>query len=83
MSERIMLQGMLVEKRLEIKKLITRANALVSSIHTQCSPFLSLDDLPVDQIVEQAIVLEKNLRNIRRLREEIRKLEKELGIESE
>lgn len=83
MSERVMLQGILAEKRLEIKKLIAHANAIVSSIHTQCSPFLPLDDLPVDQIAEQAIVLEKIMRNIGHIKPEIRKLERELGIEED
>ena len=83
MSERVMLQGLLAEKRLKIKELVIKANALVANLHTQTFPFIALEDLSVDQISSQARDLEKTVRIILQIKNEIRKIEKELGIEND
>ena len=83
MSERIMLQGMLAEKRLKLKELVTRADALVVNIHMQCSPRLDVDKLAFDQIASQAKDLERLGYQIRKFQDEIRDLEKDLGIETD
>lgn len=81
-GDRVMLQGLLAEKRLKLKELVTKANALVANIHIQASPYLPVANLVVDQITSQAKDLEQCVYKIRALSSEIRALEEELGIES-
>lgn len=83
MNERVMLQGLLAEKEMELKKLAVQADAIVVNIHTQCSPFVDLEDLPVEQISSQAVDLERILRVILRLKDESQKIKKELGIKDD
>ena len=83
MSERVMLQGLLAEKRLKLRELVTKADALVANLHIQASPYLPVVDLVVDQISSQAKDLERCVYKIRELSKEIKALEKELGIESD
>lgn len=81
MTDRMMLQGLLAEKRLKLKELVTRADAMVRNIHTECNPFLPVAHLVVDQIRSQARDLERCVYRIRELSKEIEALEEELGIE--
>ena len=83
MSERTMLQGMLAEKRLKLKELITRADALVVNIHMQCSPRLDVDKLAFDQIASQAKDLEHLGYQIRKLQNDVEDLKKDLGMETD
>lgn len=82
MSDRVMVQGLLAEKRLKLRELVTRADALVANLHTQASPYLPVAELLVDQITSQAKDLERCVYKIRELSKEIKALEKELGIET-
>lgn len=79
---RLQLQGLLTEKRLTLKRLVTRADALVANLHMQCNPHLPVYELYIDQIVSQVRDLEKAILEIRQLRQDIRALEADLGIES-
>jgi len=83
MSERIQLQGMLAEKRLKLKELVNRADALVRGIHTQCNPFLPVAELLVDQISSQGNDLKRLVHKIGHLAQDIRALQDELGIEDD
>jgi hypothetical protein len=81
MSYRTQIQGLLAEKKLKLKELVTRANALVTNLHMQCSPYVPIETLVVDQIRAQAEDLEKHVLAIRELNREICALQKELGAD--
>lgn len=81
MSLRLMNEGLLSEKRLALKNLIVRADALVVSAQMQLSPYSSVQDLPINQIFAQVKDLKGYIAQIQDLEKEVRDLKRDLGVE--
>lgn len=82
MNERLKYQGRLAEKRLEAKKLKLRIEGMVSSLRIQLDPFESIEDLKAHLIAGQAVDLSEYHTMYVEILEDIRNLEKELGIKA-
>lgn len=79
MNYRLQLQGMLAERRIELKGLAIRAMTLRENIHVQCNPHLPIEDIPMDKIEAQAEDLKRLVRRIRKVKEEMRTIQADLG----
>lgn len=83
MSYRHQLELQLATKRLELKRLTNDADSLVVALHMEISPHMPVQDLHDEQIEAGTKGLISRIKRIRELKEEIRKLEEDLGIESD
>jgi len=80
MSYRLQLEGMRAEKQARLKELILRADAVVVELHMHANPHLPVDQLPVEKLRFWAEDLKRYVREIQALRDEIRTIERELGV---
>ena len=80
MNERLKYQGRLAEKRLELKKLKLRIEGMIDSIRTHLDPFEKIENLKARLIAGQAVDLSEYHTMYIETLEDIRKIEKELGV---
>jgi hypothetical protein len=83
MSYRLQLEGLLGEKRLKLKELVIQADAEVRDIHFAASPHIPVQNIDADGILARAQNLKKYIDQIKKVAEEIEKIEADLGKESD
>lgn len=81
MSERLILEGALQEKKMQRMKLATRAEGLIRALKIAIQPgsITPLKDLRTDEIREFAVDLDGVRRAYLKLSEEMTEIEQELG----
>ena len=80
MSERLKFQGRLAEKELEAKTLKLRIDGMIASIRSQLDPFENIENLKSRLIAGQAVDLSEYHTMYMETIDEIRLLNKELGM---
>lgn len=81
MNETLKYRGRLAEKRLEAKKLKLRIEGMIDSLRTQLDPFEDLKNIKARLIAGQAVDLSEYHTMYLSILSDIRKIEKEIGIE--
>ncbi|MBW1666858.1 MAG: hypothetical protein JRJ66_02165 [Deltaproteobacteria bacterium] len=85
MSERLILEGTLQEKKMERMKLATKAQGLIRSIKMiiQPAPVTPLGELRTGEALELMAELDRVKRRYDRLSAEIGEIKKELGVDED
>lgn len=78
-GERLQFQGRLCEKKLEAEKAKIKIKGLVDSMRTLLNPFVDVDDLDTELIVEYALDLAQLKIMYVTVRQEIEAIKKALG----
>jgi hypothetical protein len=78
--QRLMKQGLLTEKRAELKRVEDLAEGAIDTIQTRTFVVSSVFDLDTTSILTHAQELDRHVKNGNEIRAQIAKLEDELGI---
>ena len=79
--ERDMKLGMLTKKQDRMKEIVERANSLVVNVHMESNPHIPIDRVNSKRLLVNTKDLDKLVTEIQTLRDEIRDLDEDLGID--
>ena len=73
--------GMLKKKQDRMKEIVERANSLVVNVHMESNPHIPIDRVNSKRLLVNTKDLDKLVTEINTLRDEIRDLDEDLGID--
>ena len=79
--ERDMKLGVLKKKQDRMKEIVERANTLVVNVHMESNPHIPIDRVNSERLLVNTKDLHKLATEIKTLRDEIRNLEEDLGVD--